>query len=158
MCVCVYVWPPRSLSLLIIGWCDSIPEHRIRRPLDSVPMFKFLFVSPSVMVLVTSFFPLQYSPGFVPSRAYFRSPLSFRPFCLLSVHIRVFSRPPPAASGTSSSFRRKVYSHPADGRPKFSPGFLSHDPMQVCTLPPDLCEWWYLDWVWVEGRRRRRPL
>ena len=23
------VWPPRFQSLLIMGWCDSIPEHRI---------------------------------------------------------------------------------------------------------------------------------
>ena len=22
---------------------------------------------------------------------------------------------------------------------------------------PDLCGWWYLAWVWVEGRRRQRP-
>ena len=42
------------------------------------------------------FFPLQESPGFLPFRA-FPSPLSFRPFCLLSVHKRVFSRPPPVS-------------------------------------------------------------
>ena len=23
------VWPPRFQSLLIMGWCDSIPEHRL---------------------------------------------------------------------------------------------------------------------------------
>ena len=23
------VWPPRSQSLLIMGWCSSIPEHRL---------------------------------------------------------------------------------------------------------------------------------
>ena len=34
------VWPPRSQSLLIMGWCSSIPEHRLWLPLDSVPYIK----------------------------------------------------------------------------------------------------------------------
>ena len=33
------VRPPRSQSLLIMGWCSSIPEHRLRIPLDSGPIF-----------------------------------------------------------------------------------------------------------------------
>ena len=33
------VQPPRSQSLLIMGWCSSIPEHRLRIPLDSGPIF-----------------------------------------------------------------------------------------------------------------------
>ena len=37
-----------------------------------------------------------------------------------------------------------------------SPGFLSRVPYG-CFPPPDLCGWWYLARVWVEGRRRRRP-
>ena len=33
------VRPPRSQSLLIMGWCSSIPEHRLRLHLDSGPIF-----------------------------------------------------------------------------------------------------------------------
>ena len=33
------VWPLRFQSLLIIGWCYSIPKHRLRLPLDSVPFY-----------------------------------------------------------------------------------------------------------------------
>ena len=29
--------------------------------------------------------------------------------------------------------------------------------MQVCTPPPDLCGWWYLDWVWVGGAKDTAP-
>ena len=32
------VRPPRSQSLLIMGWCSSIPEHRLWITLDSVPI------------------------------------------------------------------------------------------------------------------------
>ena len=32
------VRPPRSQSLLIMGWCSSILEHRLRIPLDSGPI------------------------------------------------------------------------------------------------------------------------
>ena len=32
------VRPPRSQSLLIMGWCSSIPEHRLWIPLDSGPI------------------------------------------------------------------------------------------------------------------------
>ena len=36
------VWSPRFQILLIMGWCESIPEHRLWLPLDSVPfMSKF---------------------------------------------------------------------------------------------------------------------
>ena len=31
------VWPLRFQSLLIMGWCYSIPKHRLWLPLDSVP-------------------------------------------------------------------------------------------------------------------------
>ena len=30
--------PPMSQSLLIMGWCSSIPEHRLRLHLDSGPI------------------------------------------------------------------------------------------------------------------------
>ena len=33
------VRPPRSQSLLIMGWCSSIPEHRLRIPLDYGPIY-----------------------------------------------------------------------------------------------------------------------
>ena len=41
--------------------------------------------------------------GSLPSRTSFPSRLFFLPFCLLSVHISLFSRPPPPASIPSSS-------------------------------------------------------
>ena len=85
------------------------------------------------------FSPLQESPGFLPSRA-FLSPLSFRSFCLLSVHKRVFSRPPPVSGPPPSS----VPPRPSAGellplrlRPTnvlfWFPDPASH--MQDCTLP-----------------------
>ena len=37
LCI-LLVRPPRSQSLLIMGWCSSIPEHRLRIPLDSGPI------------------------------------------------------------------------------------------------------------------------
>ena len=54
--------------------------------------------------------PSKIHPGSLPSWASFPSPTYFLPFCLLSVHISIFSRPPPAASGPSSSVRRKYSS------------------------------------------------
>ena len=51
--VCLSVGPvSKSHSLLILGWCSSLPRASAMWTLDSVPMFKFLFVIPSVMVLV----------------------------------------------------------------------------------------------------------
>ena len=73
-------------------------------------------------------------PGSLPSRASYPYPLSFLPFCLLSVHISVFSRPPPAASFHSSSVSRKATNPPAataDQCPLLVSCPAAH--MQVCT-------------------------
>ena len=78
--------------------------------------------------------PLQYSPVFLPFRA-FPSPLSFRPFCLLSVHKRVFSRPPPAASGPSSFVRRMSTTNRLTADQSLSWFPVQRSKMQVCTPP-----------------------
>ena len=89
------------------------------------------------MVLVPSFSPpSKIHLGSLPARASFPYPISFLPFCLLSVHISVFSRPPPAASGHSSSVRRKSTNPPAataDQCPLLVSCPAVH--MQVCTPP-----------------------
>ena len=66
-----------------------------------------------------------------------------------------FSRPPPpAVSDHPSSFR---WTPPVDSssgrRPMSSPGLQR----PVCRFVSNLCGWWYLAWVWVEGRGRYRP-
>ena len=83
------------------------------------------------------FFPLQESPGFLPFRA-FPSPLSFRPFSLLSFHKRVFNRPLPV-SGTphrpSPIVRPPASYQPSgSGRPMSSPNFPTQRP--ICRLAP----------------------
>ena len=70
-------------------------------------MFKFLCIPVRDVSGPLLFPPSKIHPGSLPSRESFLSPLSFLPFCLLSVHISLFSRPPPAASGPSSSVCRK---------------------------------------------------
>ena len=68
----------------------------------------------------------------------------------------IIGRPPPSASGHSSSvwWKSPYLRLTADQCP--SPGFLSSVPYEGLP-PPDLCSWWYVARVWVEGRRRRRP-
>ena len=70
-------------------------------------MFKFLCISVHGGSGPLLFHPSNIHPGSLPSRAFLTSPLSFLPFCFLSVHISVYIRPPPAASGPSLSVRRK---------------------------------------------------
>ena len=81
--------------------------------------------------------PLQDSPGFLPFRA-FPSPLSFRPFCLLSVHKCLFSRPPPVSG---PPHRPSPIVHPPEsyqpsgsGRPMSSSGFPTQRP--ICRFAP----------------------
>ena len=38
-----------------------------------------------------------------------------------------------------------------------SPGVLSIVPYAGVHPPPDPCGWWYLAWVWVEGRKETAP-
>ena len=97
-------------------------------------MFKFLFI-PVRAVSGTLLSP-KIQPGSFPSRASFPSPLSFLPFCLLSVHISLFSRPTQAASGPSSSVRRNssALRLTADQCPLLFSCPAAH--MQDCTPPP----------------------
>ena len=95
---------PIAYSLLSGG--IPIPEQRLCGTLDSVPFFSLLF-SRQTMVLVPPppLSPLQDSPGFL---AQCSSPVSsiFSSYCLLSVRVCSFGRPPPAASGHSASVRQ----------------------------------------------------
>ena len=80
--------------------------------------------------------PSKIHPGSFPFRVSFPYPLSFLPFYLLSVYISVFSRPPPAASDTTSSFRWKAINPPsatADQCPLLVSCPAAH--MQVFTPP-----------------------
>ena len=124
-----------SHSLLILGWCSSLPRASDIWTLDSVPMFKFLFVIPSVLVLVPSFPP--------PSR--FTSVLALQGIFTVSSLLLFFLpplypypriQPPPSSSVWSFIVRPlEVFNQSSEGRPKSSPGFLSNVPMQVCTPP-----------------------
>ena len=64
--VLLEVWPPRFQSLLIMGWCSSKPEHRLRLPLDSVPMFNFLCIPLRDGSGTFLFPPSNSHPGFCP--------------------------------------------------------------------------------------------
>ena len=121
-------------------------------------MFKFLFVFPSVMVLVPSFPPPSRFTWVLALQGIF-TVSSLLLFFLPPLYPYPRIQPPPSSSVWSFIVRpSEVFNQSAEGRPKSSPGFLYSGPMQVCTPPPpDLCSWWYLAWVWAEGRRRRRP-
>ena len=93
---------PIAYSLL--GGGIPIPEQRLCGTLDSVPLFSLLF-SRKTMVLVPPLSPLQDSPGFL---AQYSLPVSslFSSYFLISVCVCSVSRPPPEASGHSSSVWR----------------------------------------------------
>ena len=132
---CIEVWPPRFQSLRIMGWCSSKPDHRLWLPLDSIPMFKILCF-PSEMILVPSFPPPEIRPGALLSRTSCPSPLSFRPFPLLSVHKCVFSRPPPVSG---PPHRPSAGELPTLRLRPTNVLFWFLDPashMQACTPPP----------------------
>ena len=107
-------------------------------------------------------------PSLSPSLIFTRVPFSpghfsriLSPFFLLPP-LRLFmcGRPSTSISGWASVVRPSedyftTLRLAADQMP------FSWCPIQrpVCRFapPPDLCSWWYLAWVWVEGQRRRRP-
>ena len=112
--------------------------------------------------VVPSFFPLRASSGILaPTRTSCLSPLSFLPICLLSARFCVFSQPPQCLVSLivhpPSSVRWKATNPPASVDQ--CPLLFSRPSVPYAGLhpPPDLCSWWYLAWVWVGGRRRRRP-
>ena len=111
------------------------------------------------------FFSLQDSSGRLALQNILPVSSLLSSFFLLSVHKRLFSRPPPVSGPPhrSSLIVRppESYQPYGSGRPMSSPSFPTQRP--ICRLapppPPDLYGWWYLAWVWVcvEGRKRRRP-
>ena len=123
--------------------------------LDSAPLNLVYYFPCQTMVLVPLLITPPRFPGFLAQCILPVSSL-FYSYCLLSVRFCSVGRPPPAASGHLSSVRRKSpdLGMTSDRCP--SPGFLSSVPYEVLP-PPDLCGWWYLARVWVEGQRRRRP-
>ena len=74
----------------------------------------------------------------------------------------VFSRPPPVSGPPHrpSPIVRPPESYQTSGfgRPMSSSVFPNQCPICRFVPPPDLCGWWYLAWVWVEGRRRRQAV
>ena len=94
---------------------------------------------PSEMNWVPSVFPpSKIRPGALLSRTSCPSPLFFRPFPLLSVHNRVFSRPPPVSGPPhrpSPIVRPPASYQPSgSGRPMASSGSPAQRP--ICRLAP----------------------
>ena len=111
---------------------------------------------------VPSFPPLRDSSGLLALTVIScPSPHSFLPIFPLSARFCVFRQPPPVSGPPhrpSPIVRPSESYQPSGfGRPMSSSGFLTQRPICRFEPPPDLCGWWYLAWVWVEGRSRRRP-
>ena len=152
------LWDLEAYSLLGSG--VPVPEHRLSRSLDSVPTFRLPCFS-SVMFLVPPFPPPPRCTRVPCPPGHFARLLS--PFFLLPLLCPFLcGRPSTSSSGWASVVRLSEDSFTtlrlaADKNalllvscPAALRGFAT-------PLPPDLCGWWYLAWVWVEGRRRRRP-
>ena len=130
----------------------SKPRTAAIQSLDSVPLFRIMCYVP-LMALVPSLSPLQDSPARAPclhticSRVHLSLLLlpPLRPFF-------VYLSSPPVAQVVT---RRPL--ELTGGRCHAAPGVLSSVPMFEVLPPPNLCGWWYLARVWVEGRRRRCP-
>ena len=145
--VCIYIY-----SFFLFFWSghrgskayslrDGVvrkPEHRIWLPLDSVPIFKILCF-PSEMILVPSFSPpSEIRPGALLYITSCPSPLSFRPFCLLSVHNAYSAAPlqclvPPIVRPPES------YQPSGSGRPMSSSSFPNQRPICRFAPPPPTC-------------------
>ena len=97
----------------LLGGGVPIPEQRLRRYLDSVPIFSLLCFM-STMVLFPPHLPSKIHPGSCPQCILPLASL-LSSHCLLSVHFCVVGRPPPAA--LSPVIRpSEVYNPPADCR------------------------------------------
>ena len=150
---------PRFPSLFIIGRCCSVPQTAAWLISRLCPLNLVCYHSRPMMVLVLT---LPFSP--LPRFTRVTCPLQFARFLSLftfaSSPSLSFGRPsPPAASGHPSSVRRTP---PADSSGGLLLRTFDQCPLLDSTLLyvglfPDLCGWWYLALVWVEGRRRRRP-
>ena len=127
--------PVSETSQLTHYWVVPVPEHRLNRSLDSVPIFSLLCV-PSVMVMFPPFSPLQDLPGFLSLQGILTVSSLFSSYCLLSVCFCVVDRPPPAAAGHPSSVRWKIRVHPSGWLPTKMP--FSWCPVQrpVCRFAP----------------------
>ena len=94
--------------------------------------------------------PLQDSPGCL---ARFNLPVSFLFFplppllcvCQSAIPSSVWSPIVRLVESSSGLLQRIVNQCPLLASRAPSVGFLN-----------DMCGWWYLSWLWVEGRRRRR--
>ena len=155
--VCLLVRPPRPQSLSIIGWWCSNTRTAAKKGSRLCPSF-YLLCFMSMMVPVPPYPPSKIHPGYLHSSAFCPYPLPS--FLLPPLRPFLCSRPSTSISVWSPVVRpSEVYNPPADCR---SNALLlvscTASCMRVCTPTPDLCGWWYLDWVWVEGRRRRRFL
>ena len=91
----------------LLGGGVPIPEQRLRRALDSFPLFSLLcfHVSDGSGPPLS---PLQDSPGFLALQGILPVSSLLSSYCLLSVCFCVISRPPPAASGHPSSVHRNT--------------------------------------------------
>ena len=90
----------------LLGGGIPIPEQRVSRSLDSVPLFSLLCFPVKRWFWSATLPPLQDSSGFLAQCSLSVSSL-FYTYCLLSILFCLFGRPPPAASGHPSSVRRK---------------------------------------------------
>ena len=140
----------------LLGGFVPIPEQRLGRSLDSVPLILVYYFLPSDDGYVPPP-PLTPSPRVtrVPCAVQFACILSLFFLCLLSVRVCSVGRPPPAASGHSASVRRKstTLRLTADQCPLLVSCPASR--MKVC--PPTCAAggtWLGCGW---RGRRRRRP-
>ena len=94
------VRPPRSQRLLIMVWCSSKTEHRLRLPLDSGPIFRLaIFTIRRGSLVPPSFYPTPESPGFPVPCSSPVSSLSFSSSPSVS-----FSRPPPPLLPSPAAF------------------------------------------------------
>ena len=129
---------------------ESVPSSTLDVPLESCgarlsvcPPPRFIRVPCSFwnILLVSSLFP-SYMPPSTPVSVYSADspPVSGPPH-----------RPSPIIRPSEG------YQPSGFGRPMSSSGFPTQRPICRFAPPTDLCGWWYLTWVWVEGQRRQLP-
>ena len=141
------VWPPRSQSLLIMVWCSSKTDHRLRIPLDSGPIFWLANFTVRRWSGPPFFLPPPESPGLPVPCSLPVSSLSFTSSPSVS-----FSRPPPFPPQQRLIPRRPFSGVPLRWTQQIkqpAPGGGSGAPRSWRVTA--LCGWWYLALVWVWG-------